>query len=284
MCEPLREVDNQMLLPGIDRIPVDSLGVLLGNTRFIEAFMAGLNHELSHELLWRGLPVDLAATYADRFWDLRGRPGASGDPRAQLPPIAGWQAALGGNAPDVGGTDMPVLLIRGRLLQRYPHTAVYAAKAVPGPGGTPVPGPEARYPLFRGKIDPDVSYLGFDLEVGEARGDDGGPGWFFVIQQQPTAPRFGLDEPDDRAPVALVTWSDLAWNHVVPAGTDLSTVRYARVAGPLAAPPVTLPVLAGHPTPTATWGTDAAQLAAITYQRPMRVAILARTALPEVSR
>jgi hypothetical protein len=57
-------------------------------------------------------------------------------------------------------------------------------------------------------------------------------------------------------------------------------VRYASVAGPLAAPPVTLPVLAGRTQPTATWGADASQMAAITYQRPMRVAIHARTALP----
>jgi hypothetical protein len=48
-------------------------------------------------------------------------------------------------------------------------------------------------------------------------------------------------------------------------------------------PPLTLPVLAGRPQPTATWGADAAQFAAITYQRPMRVAVHARTALPEAS-
>jgi hypothetical protein len=293
MSEPLRELDGQMLLPGIDRIPADCLGILVGNPRFIEAYMVGLNHELSRELLWRGLPVDLGATFASRFWDVRGRPGLSGDPPSQLPPITAWQEALGGNAPDVGGADMPVLLIRGRLLQRYPHTVVYAARAVPrldptgqpvpGPDGRPIPapGPEERYPLFRGSVDPDVTYLGFDLDVAEARGDGGGLGWFFVIQEQPTAPRFGLDEPGEGPPVPLTTWSDVDWGDAVPSGIDLAAVRYVRVAGPLATPPLTLPVLAGHPEPTATWGADSAQLAAITYQRPMRVAIHARTALPE---
>jgi hypothetical protein len=279
MSEPLSTLDGQMLLPGIDRIPEDSLSVLLGNPRFVEAFMDGLNHELSRELLWRGLPAELSATFADRFWDVRGLPGSGGDATV-LKAIATWQGALGANAPEAAGADLLVLLIRGRLLLRYPHTAVYAARAVPAAGGRLVPGAEERYPLFRGTVDPDVSYLGFDLDLAEARGDDGGPGWFFVIQEQPAAPRFGLDEPDG-PPAPPSSWSDLDWADLVATGTDLSTVRYAGLSGPLSAPPATLPVLAGRPQPTATWAADAAQMAAITFQRPLRVAVHARTALPE---
>ncbi|MGW5667198.1 hypothetical protein [Micromonospora sp. NPDC003776] len=295
MSGPLASVDTQMMLPGIERIAGDSVGVLVGNTRFIEAYLAGLNHELSRELLWRGLPTDPGATFADRFWDDGGNPGRSTTP--QLPPIADWAAGLGGNAPDTGGPDMLILVIRGRLLLRYPHTAVYAAKAVPtrdangspvlGPDGAPVPtvGTQELYPKFRGTIDPDVSYLGFDLTLDAARGTGGDLGWFFVVQEQPTAPRFGLDEPaDTTSPGTLGSWSDLDWSDLVPAGTDLTKLRYAGVAGPLAgAHPVTLPVLSGRAQPTATWGADAAQMAAITYQRPMRVAIHARTVLPEAT-
>jgi hypothetical protein len=297
MSGPLASVDTQMMLPGIERIAADSVGVLVGNTRFVEAYMAGLNHELSRELLWRGLPTDPGATFADRFWDERGNPGRSDAAAPQVPPIAGWVGELGGNAPDTGGPDMLILVIRGRLLLRYPHTAVYAAKAVPtldangspvlGPDGAPVPtiGTQELYPEFRGIIDPDVSYLGFDLTLDDARGVNGELGWFFVIQEQPTAPRFGLDEPaDPPSPGTLMSWSDLDWSDIIPAGADLTKVRYAGVAGPLAgAQAVTLPVLSGRAQPTATWGADAAQMAAITYQRPMRVAIHARTALPEAT-
>ncbi|HEX8111979.1 MAG TPA: hypothetical protein VF516_29810, partial [Kofleriaceae bacterium] len=292
MSAPLLAIDREMLLPGVDRIATDSVGVLVGNPRFIEAYMVGLNHELSRELLWRGLPADLAATFADRFWDMRGNAGRTGAPAPQLPPIATWQGGLGANATGVGATGMLVLIVRGRLLQRYPHTAIYAARAVPkldandqpivAPDGTPIPapGPEERYPEFRGTIDPDITYLGFQLGVDEARGGNGALGWFFILQEQPTAPRFGLDEPGDGPQEAPTSWSDLDWGDVVPPGTDLAAVRYVRVAGPLAAQPVTLPVLAGHAQPTATWGADASQMAAITYQRPMRIAIHARTALP----
>ncbi|MEH0845739.1 hypothetical protein V6U81_25470 [Micromonospora sp. CPCC 205711] len=294
MSRPLTALDGQMMLPGIDGIPDDSLAVLVGNPSFIEAYMAGLNHELSREMLWRGLPTDPGATFADRFWDTRGNPDQVGGPPSQLPPIESWTADLGHNAAGVGGPDMLVLMVKGRLLLRYPHTIVYAAKAVPrldafgahvsGPDGQPIPtpGPLQRYPQFRGTIDPDVTYLGFDLTVDAARGGHGDLGWFFIIQEQPTAPRFGLDEPPAPAGPARglpSSWSDLDWSHVSPAGGD---VTHIGVVGPLGTTPASLPVLSGHALPTATWGADAAQMAAITYQRPMRVAIHARTALPNL--
>jgi hypothetical protein len=285
MSATLTSVDGEMLLPGIERIQADSLGVLVGNPRFIEAYMVGINHELSREFLWRGLPTDLAATFANRFWDIRGRAGQSPTDDAQIPPIVDWEGELGSNASGVGGEGMLVVIVRGRLLYRYPHTAFYMARAVPKVDAegnqVPAPGPEECYPAFRGTIDPDVTYLGFDVPIEEARGDDGGFGWFFVIQEQPTAPRFGLDEPGNGDNEPPASWSGLDWADVFPTGTDLSAVRYATAAGQLAGPPaVILPVLDGRAQPTATWGVDAAQMAAITYQRPMRVAIHASTALP----
>jgi hypothetical protein len=284
MSGPLVSVDAEMLLPGIDRIGADSVGVLVGNPRFIEAYMAGINHELSREFLWRGLPTDLAATFADRFWDTRGSVGTGG---VQIPPILGWEGGLGSNATGVGGGEMLVVIVRGRVLHRYPHTAFYMARTVlradDGGNLVPAPGPEEHYPAFRGTIDPDVTYLGFEVPIEEARGDDGGPGWFFVIQEQPAAPRFGLDDREDaQENEPPSSWTQLDWADVFPAGTDLSKVRHATVAGPLASPdPVILPVLDGRAEPEATWGADAAQMAAITYQRPMRVAIQASAALPE---
>lgn len=293
MSEQLKAIDREMLLPGVEHIRPDSIGILTGNPRFIEAFMAGLNHELSRELLWRGLPADLGATFADRFWDSSGSGAAGGGRPLQMPSIADWDGDLGSNATGVGGDGMTVLIVRGEVLRRYQTTAIYAVEAVPrrGPDGRPVvdedgneipaPGPNERYPEFRGWLDPDIAYLGFRLGIEEARGD-GGLGWFFVIQEQPTAPRFGLDEPDDGvgAPPPA-TWAGLHWGHVVAAGTDLTRVSHVSVDGPLSSPKrVQRPVLDIPTSPLAEWGVDSAQMAAITYQRPMRVAIHARTALP----
>src|SRR5262249_20185699 len=41
MSGPLLAIDGQMLLPGIDGIAPDSVGVLVSNPRFVEAYLAG---------------------------------------------------------------------------------------------------------------------------------------------------------------------------------------------------------------------------------------------------
>jgi hypothetical protein len=116
-------------------------------------------------------------------------------------------------------------------------------------------------PVFGGKLEPDITFVGFDLTAEEIEPE---PGWFFVIQEQPTEPRFGLDEPDGESPTPA-TWSELSWAHVgVAAGAHL----------PLAAvtPPLNLN-LEGSGSPKARWGQDAAHMAAITFQRPFRAAV-----------
>jgi hypothetical protein len=53
MYEPLRDYFQGMFLPGLDRVPPNTIALLETNQPFIEAYMAGLNHEMSRELLWR---------------------------------------------------------------------------------------------------------------------------------------------------------------------------------------------------------------------------------------
>ena len=40
---------------------------------------------------------------------------------------------------------------------------------------------------------PDVSFFGFDITPAAALGKDGTAGYYVVIQEHPTEPRFGLD-------------------------------------------------------------------------------------------
>ena len=58
---------------------------------------------------------------------------------------------------------------------------------------------DERYPIFRGTLPTDITFLGFNLSLDDARG--GTPaspeGFFFVFQEQPSEPRFGL-EPTER--------------------------------------------------------------------------------------
>ena len=234
MSEALAALSQDWLLPGLERVPPDTAAMLEPNPRFIEAFMLGLNVEMGRELLWRDYPeVDERATYFRRFWRAID-PGNPGD----INVIADWgERALGANGTSEG--KQVVLLVRSGLVRRYPNAAVYAVPAVPEGNGRKVgPAGEERHPIFRGSLQPDVSFFGFALDSDVAVGN---PGWYFVIQEQPTEPRFGFDVEIDFGGAPHV---------------------------PLAAPP------AGHALPSGTeWARNAAHMARITRQQPVRVAI-----------
>ena len=70
MYEPLRDMSQDWLLPGLDKVPPNTITVLETNPRFIESYMVGLNHEMARELLWREYPTDQRGTYFRQFWDL----------------------------------------------------------------------------------------------------------------------------------------------------------------------------------------------------------------------
>jgi hypothetical protein len=220
MYEAVRDLSQDLLLPGLDGVPDNTVSLCLTNPRFVEAYMVGLNHEMARELLWRGFPTDQRGTCFRQFWDIRGSVRnvfTDADTREDIPEIHTWAAArsLGQNATG-GAPGRVVLLLRGEVLRRYPTAMVYAveARAI---SGQPAPGlgTNTRDPLFRGSLEPDVSFFGFDLTVAQARGSSTHPGWFFVIQQQPTEPRFGVD----------VGQSLPAGSHLQPAGNAAATAR-----------------------------------------------------------
>src|SRR5262249_39313219 len=92
---------------------------------------------------------------------------------------------------------------------------------------------------------------------------DNRPGWFFVIEEHVTEPRFGL-EPDKPANPDG-SWNDLSWNDVTPDRGFLS--------------PVNLP--ANPNREGFTWGDSAAAMAFILMRRPVRVAFHGRALIPE---
>lgn len=270
MYEALRDLSSDYLLPGLEFVPPNTATVLQTNPAFIEAFMAGLSHEMARELLWREFPTDQRGTYFRQFW-------AATDPaqRRQIQMIHQWKLGLGENAePGQSGASL-VLLIRGELLRRYPGTVVYAKKAVLS-GTRRVPGAEEKYPLFRGSLDPDVTFLGFSLSRDEAIGSATDPGWFFVLQEQPSAPRFGLDKAlgmADTIPKAA-KWSDLTWGHMAASQGAFDALTHAPARG-------ALPDISGIPQPPAiVWGKNAAHLAYATFQQPVRIAIHANDMIP----
>jgi hypothetical protein len=173
MVEPLVEVAQELVLPGLELVPPNTVVPLETNTRFVQAYLVGLNTEMGRELLWRGFPADLSTTYFNRFWDSSASPGRPPD----IDPVSAWgQRALGEGA----GDENFVMLVRSELLRRYPDAIIYATKAG-----------EERHPIFTGGFAPDVRYFGFDIGV-----DDIGD-WSIVIQEHPSAPRYGVEVGTD---------------------------------------------------------------------------------------
>jgi hypothetical protein len=283
MYEPLRDLAKDALLPGVDEIQPNTVTLLETNPAFIEAYMVGLNHELGRELLWRGYPTDQRGSSFRQFWDPRGhvpapKTDAERNALKDVPPIHTWPGRNHLGETEAAGKPrgLLVLLVRGQLLNRYPTTVIYASKADSRPNTPdrkPLHPPQERYPVFRGSFPPDITFLGFDLSLEEAKGGptphgrkpDPGPGWFFVFQQQPTEPRFGLDED---GPAKPATWSDLSWEAAAVEDDHLS----------VAATKTSL-ATAGSPL-AAAWAADAGALAVQTLQTPFRVAISADDMLP----
>jgi hypothetical protein len=269
MYEALRDLSQDFLLPGLENVPLNTVALLETNSEFVESFLVGLNTEMSSELLWRNYPTDQRGTYFRQFWDT-----SAGSAQFDIDAISKWgEHRLGKNSPNATGK--LVLLIRGELLRRYPNTVIYAVAAVRKTRLDLSRDPnDERHPLFRGTLNPDVTFLGFDLNRDDAIAD---PGWFFVIQQQPTEPRFGMDVADFEKPVPplpLTTWNDLSWRHLANTENELKALSYASIKT----------VLPDIENEKAKWGinSNSAHHAYITLQRPVRIAIHASQMIKSV--
>jgi hypothetical protein len=252
----LAQLDPSRFMPGVGDIPSDSIMLLETNPRFIEALLVGLNSEMNRELLWREFPTDQRGTPFKHFWGW-----SDGGP--DIAPINTWSPtnALGANSRSGSGGQI-VMLIRGRLLQRYPNTSIFAWRASGGRLVNPPAATDIRNPVFTGVLGSDVAFAGFDLTDADlAQGD----GWFFVLQEQPTEPRFGFDEGTGAPHAALTTWSDASWDD-----TGTAPGHYLRI---------TQNRLSGVKLGTARFIDHSAHLAYITIQKPVCVALHAHTML-----
>lgn len=167
MYESLRDRSQDMLLPGIEKVPQNTVGLLEANRRFIESYLCGCNHEFAAELLWREYPTDQRGSYFRQFWDVEGfvpnpdqlelwteeaenqvsEDAEDWDQLVQetlhklvaedlkdIRPLHRWRGApLGGNEnsrdPDLNLEEGLVLIVRGDLLKKYPNTVIYAVSA-----------------------------------------------------------------------------------------------------------------------------------------------------------
>ena len=298
MYEKLRDMSSELLLPNLKLIPPNSITLLETNPPFIEAYLTGVNFEFGRELLWREYPTDQRGSYFRQFWDTRGILAApSGEPPAEtaekskdITPLDTWPlpSLLGSHRnPKRPPGEQVVLTIRGDLLKKYPNTLIYAQKAhlaKDGNGNAQPDRPpviaevatdadlasEIKFPVFKASVDPDIRFFGFDITADKARGDANPRtdaddwGWYFIIQQLPGEPRFGMDvafSPDDDV-MTPITWNDLSWDKFSDGQVFVDTTV-----------PPTAFIPAGTGESLSQWGSDSARMAAILFQAPVMIAV-----------
>ena len=283
----VKKIAQDFILPNVSKLPQNSVTLMVNNQAFIESFMAGLNHEMSRELLWREFPTDMRGSYFRQFWNaedniLEKNP----ERKLDIKEMHRWSGNLGNNA--TRPSENVVLVVRGNLFIKYPNTVVYAQKAqyqVPmdtekNPRQQRILSDKqdettVKFPIFSAQLEPDIFLFGFDLTIPEVRGErvynptvantaGKNPGWFFCFKERPGQTKFVLD--DYKNPIGGTTrpaspavgeWDDLTWEHLVTANEQLDeyTMNFGQhhFTGP-AAP---------------AWGDNAADLAHILLQDPV---------------
>lgn len=267
LVERLKVLDESWVLGGVNTMPPNSICLLAINWRFVESFLAGANHEMARELLWRGYPTDLRGSCFRQFW-----PAATPDIR----PMDQWLGDdIGTHSEGPGRSELTMVVIKGDLLRRYPNTLVSAEK------GTASADPndqqftsdnEFGKELFRGFLGQDVTYVALDIPIQRLRTpvDAANPrhSWYISLLEPHDEPRFGLDEQD----------ADLPMN-VAPDVNAQPDVRY----GPADkwSWQGVRPTGLRHLTPDAVFArSSSAVVGASLFQRPFRLLLRAPDYLP----
>lgn len=251
LAERLQRSQQRWILAGAERVPANAITVLLSNPAFVEALLAGANHEMARELLWRDIPSDPRGTVFRRFW-------ATPTPAGDLTPMHTWRSELGRNLQ--AASPYLCVLVRSPLLRRYPSAVVQAAqgKLLSTPEGRnfePTPG-SFRPRLFQGEIAPDMTFSVLELTEDEVRAAKPGEEWYLLLGEPVTEPKFGMDA-ERPAGSAARGWDDLAWS-------DAEDGPFLRTGD------ARLRVLSFDGM---TWGTDAAAIARILHQDPFRLVL-----------
>jgi hypothetical protein len=312
MYRPLADLSAELFLPNLNRIPNNCITLLEANQKFIEAYMVGLNHEFARELLWREYPTDQRGSYFRQFWDVStvlAREVAAGEDEAKardqlrdILPLHRWTltSRLGDHdarALASQGNPLVILAVRGELLRRYPNAKIYAQAAkwtltrgvidltrprqlvdVAEADFANPPPDKLRMPLFFSKVEPDITFFGFNLDAATARGGSGRnpsdpAGWFFVISEQVGEPRFGFEET---SPVNVAVWNDLGWDRAPLSDQSPKFIKALPAAEIVVQGSASADEIDQNAEDTRVrWNSDvgAAELAYILYRSPVLVAV-----------
>ena len=290
LVEALGAISPALVSPALQALPKNSLTLLEIDAGFCEALIAGANHELMRELMWRGYPGRLDMTPLRRLFPKPKVPQVTG---RLTTPMINWSGKIGTHLDE--GVEA-VLVLRSDILQLFPDTAMFVFPAIWTADGTRHLAPSDRhrpvFPLVQGHLPPDAMYLGYDIGSADLRGLDvmpdtatgttRGAGYYLVFHGPAARDSFGFDSPDlfvDGTDIVdLPSWDDVNWRHVGwsdgsnggPPNVNMT------VAGLTGDRPQNVQNHQGpgaHPDAELSLDGDSAALAAIMVARPLTAAI-----------
>lgn len=271
----LIDMNAESFLIGVKSIPDNSVTVLKPNNKFIEALLIGMNHEMSNEFLWRNYPADLSATYFNKFWD---NSSIKGMELSDISPISNWNVSKGLGENLINNNIGLFLTIRGELLRRLPNVMLYALPAKrDGRKRTIDTTAPKEFPIYSFKIEPDIYFFAFTMTSGEVYGNEQNEGWYFIFNEHPTAPRFGVNESKEgtetKDVVDLTQWNNLEWSMIDTKNNYINFGEDSKLNGK------DLPDSTGSVKHK--WAFSSAHLAHILLQRPVQVAIHASSLIDQ---
>jgi hypothetical protein len=281
LYKPLFDISPDWILSGLGDLPQNVVSLARPNERFIESYMLGANDEVGRTLLFNEYPTDQRGNYFQQFFDTNGVP----NPQVDINAITQWPktSALGSNAARPNVDNLLVLIVRAELLHRYPNTLVYAVKAVwNGTSRAASTDPaDTLQPEFLGTLGIGAGFWGFQLSTADAIGSDspsGPAGWYFVLQEHSSEPRFGLEPVGTSYGTSPTSWQALAWSDLAADAASLAKVDYIDLGATL--PNVGSVVDPSHAKWHVSDGARASDLAYVTYRQPVRLLVHASKMIP----
>ena len=184
----LKEFSEEMVIPGIGDIPMDSVSVFSTNPSFIESYLAGMNTEMGRELLWREYPTDQRGSYFRKFWDSEvSVKDITDDNFYDIAPVHTWEGELGKNMQE-GKDNLLIFAIKGRLMKLYPTTRIclWPAKLAADKGldfdkSATFANKKILEPVMESFLDEDVLLVGFKIDLATALGNPAKKNYGYIL-------------------------------------------------------------------------------------------------------
>ena len=213
----VRDDEPEWLLPGATEIPDDTVVALTTNPAFADTFLLGLNAQIVSELRFRNYPLIPGWTPVRTFWD-RAK-ASNGDVDDDIVRIDSWPTLspfgdANHQTPSASSADL-VVLFNTSLFREYPGTVVSLVPAARTSGGAPdwtadPPVGHRLLPSFLGRISPDRTFFGFDLDPALGKEQ------WVVLEETVTGRRFLNTSAAPAAATSARNGADLASATVSP--------------------------------------------------------------------